>query len=312
MIINVETGLANYIEHGRGLYYGIAYSEDEVFVAARRSVITPKELRDKESGVILVFGYDMVLRDILTPPFPLRDMHQIAYFDKKLWVTCAFDDMVAIYDGANWQKWYPRDRKDDSKDYYHFNSIYYNNSDLYILAHNYGPSEVFKFRYSDLELKDVFVIGNKSHNIWESNGYIYTCDSDNGKIVNNNGWEKIVGKFPRGMAVTSQLCIVGLSEEFERSQRGFTTSSILILDQNWNVKSEILLPKEGLILEIRVPGHQELGNPTVLGEKLMLSKSEAIKLPFVNQKEVPGVFSFLSRKKIIALELFNKISLRNK
>jgi hypothetical protein len=123
-------------------------SSDRIFVAARNNIDAFDYLnqRKNEDGVILVYTYDLRLTEVLQYPFALRDMHQIVYFDNKLWVTCSYENMVAVYNFSEWTRWYPAENKEHrGSDINHFNSLWADESSLYVVTHNNGPSEVWRF-----------------------------------------------------------------------------------------------------------------------------------------------------------------------
>src|SRR5690606_37473057 len=84
------------IDRGRGVYYGIAYTDDRVFVAARKWPYGAYPFETaQQRGVIIEF--DAALREVreLAPPFPLRDLHQIHHAHGRLWACCCYDDLIA-------------------------------------------------------------------------------------------------------------------------------------------------------------------------------------------------------------------------
>jgi hypothetical protein len=134
------------IHQGYGLYYGIAYNNEFIFVGARNNnnnEATSNEDRENERAVILVFDYALNLVEKIVPPFQMRDIHQLYYYKNKLYITCSFDNMIAIYDFKNWKKWHPLEKH--NKDFYHFNSINSYKDLLIVLAHNWDrePSKFF-------------------------------------------------------------------------------------------------------------------------------------------------------------------------
>ncbi len=95
--IDLPSRTAWQIERGNGVYYGIACSRDSIFVAARRAEYGSD--RKVQKGVIQCYNNELELVRTLEPPFPLRDLHQIDWFDNKLWVCATYDDLVAVWDG---------------------------------------------------------------------------------------------------------------------------------------------------------------------------------------------------------------------
>jgi len=275
LTVDIESGETAVAHRGQGLYYGIAYSNDEIFVAARGRPVSPKEERATEAGSILVFDYALNLKRTLRPTFALRDMHQIVYYDGCLWVTCAYDDRVAIYDGDAWRGWHPAPVSSEP-DTFHFNSIIFADDHLFLLAHNNGASDIWKFAYPELRLIEKMSLGNLSHNIWKEDGVFFTCSSGEGRILSSAGLDVPTGGFPRGIVVCPGAIVVGVSESVERDERDFTSSALHVFDSNWNFQKEIKLPTEGLVLEIRAPGFADICSSNSRGQRIALPSTEAI------------------------------------
>lgn len=284
LALDLATGVARVVDTGRGLYYGIGYSDEALFVGARHGFVADKEDRSREDGSILVYDYDLQLREVLKAPFPLRDIHQIAFHAGRLWVACSYDDLIAIYDGRHWERWYPALQDDAQPDRYHFNSIFFDGDELYLLAHQYGPSAAWRCDARTLTVLEKIPLGEKAHNLWKLAGVLHACSSGSGAIESAGGWRLSVGAFPRGVAITEDLILVGLSEVAERQRRGLTTGSVRVFDREWNLLRDIRLPGHGLVLEIRLPGRRDLCNPDILGRPVAASAGPALALPVT----VPG------------------------
>jgi len=271
LVIDADNGRTEIKDTGKGLYYGIAYNKKKLFIAARRSTdcFDYLDKLHQERGEILVFDSQLKLINTISAPFPLKDMHQILYFDDKLWVTCTYDNMVAIYDFKQWQRWYPSGNiTERGKDIHHFNSLYYDGNDLYVLAHNFGPSQIWRFSYPDLHLKETLAIGHQAHNIWRADNELYVCDSQNGMVVGDKGTRQSIGGFSRGSVVTDQRIYIGSSDIAERVERHEVNSRILVFDRKWKQKDEWVIRGHGQILDIRMPGIRDYCVPGMTGEKI--------------------------------------------
>ena len=239
------------INRGHGLYYGLTCSPETIFVAARNRLVSSPVPRAEERGEILVYDKNLIFKESLKPNFPLRDMHQILWYEGLLWITCSFDNMVAIYNGDYWETWFPLGRPDNEPfDINHFNSFFVKDEYLYILAHNNGSSELLKFSINNRELLARLPFGLQSHNIWVQGNEFFTCSSGESKIMSTNGFQLQTGGFPRGVAITNNNAYIGISKLAERKDRDFTDSMVLIYDKNWSYKKTIQLADEGLILDI--------------------------------------------------------------
>lgn len=280
--LNAQTGEGRVIHSGKGLYYGITYSDNAVFVAARnnKDCFNYLEKQENERGEILIFDYHMKLVDVLHAPFALNDLHQILLFDNKLWITCSSDNMVVIYDFNVWKKWYPSDSIEArGKDVNHFNSLFYDGQSLYILAHNLGESEIWHFSYPGLKIRNKIKIGCQGHNIWKRGGELFTCDSQNGVVVSAEGRQVELGKFPRGVVVTEKWTVVGTSDIAERSLRNKVSSKVIVFDSLWNKMSELSIDGHGQLLDIRSPGVIDFCVPGVTGCRLEIRGKKDLTLP---------------------------------
>ncbi len=274
LAVDTDTGDGCVAHTGKGLYYGISYSEEVIFVGARNNEDCFNYLGtvENERGEILVFDYHLNHIDTLQAPFALRDLHQILWFDNKLWAICSADNMVAVYDGTAWEKWYPSDNMDTrGKDVNHFNSLFYDGQDLYVLAHNFGDSEIWHFSYPALKLLNKIRIGSQGHNIWKQDEELFTCDSQNGDVRSTGGCQVTLGGFPRGVVRNEERIFIGTSDIAERSMRSQVASRILIFDNLWNQRAEFLIEGHGQLLDLRSPGVKDFCVPGFTGRRVELS-----------------------------------------
>lgn len=249
--VNIKTYEVSVIHRGYGLYYGITKAKNYYMVAARRRMVSSDIPMDAERGVILLFNNKLEKVDEIEAPFPLRDMHEIKWFDNKLWVTCSYDNMIAILEGKNWKRWYPLGEPiEEPFDKNHFNSFYFQVNSIWILAHNKGDSELLEFDLKTLELKSKISLGKQAHNIWKDGEVFYTCSSAESKLVGTNGWELFTNGFPRGIAFSKKKIFVGVSEFEERKKRDYTTGKILIFKRDWELEKVLSIENEGLILDL--------------------------------------------------------------
>ncbi len=242
---------ATAIHSGDGLYYGIAVAPERIFVAARRRMVSSDVSPEGEAGVIHVFDHALDHVDVLAPPFPLRDMHEIAYDAGLLWVTCSFDDMIAIWDGGDWSKWYPLGEPvGEARDVHHFNSFLFEPDRVWLLAHNRGESELLGFSRNGLALSRRIRLGCQAHNVWREAGSFHTCSSAEGRIVSEAGFDLNTGGFPRGYLRVGVTRWVGISELAERQARDFTSCAVNCYDEQWNRLDSMVLENEGLLLDL--------------------------------------------------------------
>lgn len=252
LLLDAETGAVERLHHGAGLYYGIAASPTFYYVAARHRLVSSGAPPEEENGEILVFNRRFQLIARWQAPFPLRDVHEIRYRQGQLWVTCSFDNLVAIRrpDGS-WQRWHPLgEPQGESRDRNHFNSLYFEGPRVWVLAHNRGPSELLAFDIASRARLDTVPLGRQAHNIWRQGGELRTCSSAEGRLVGHQGFAVETGGFPRGIARLEDGYAVGISEIAERRERDLSTGQVAFYDAAWRERGRVRLPGEGLVLDL--------------------------------------------------------------
>lgn len=252
LLVDVEAGSTRVVHRGGGLYYGITASASHLMVAARGRMVSSDLPGSDERGRILLFGHDLAPRGELEADFALRDMHEIRWHEGRLWVTCSYDNMVAIFDGRTWRRWFPLGEPQDlPRDRNHFNSLHFEPGKVAVLAHNWGASTLNFFDIHSLAPLQSFSLGVQAHNVWEEGGEYFTCSSGEGLIVGHRGFRAVTGGFPRGIARTGGTTCVGISELAERTERDFTTGILRLYGADWQPLRECMLEHEGLVLDIR-------------------------------------------------------------
>jgi len=251
LLVDVYAQQIDRIHSGGGLYYGIDVVPDQITVAARKRMVSSTVPPDQERGSVLVFDRELKFKHALTAEFGLRDMHQIRSHAGKLYVTCSFENLIAIFDGQSWRQWFPLGQAPAAPlDINHFNTIEIVDDRLCVVAHNNGASEVLLFDAQTLQLRERFHLGMQSHNVWKMNDEWCVCSSAEGKLIGNRGFEVITGGFPRGVWIGKDYALVGVSELAERQDRDFTSSEIIVYDSAWQECERVRLLNEGLVLDI--------------------------------------------------------------
>jgi len=238
------------IHSGSGLYFGLARDENYIYIACQKEVAC--NLRMNAHGSILIFDKkSLTLTDELIANFPLRDIHDIALFDDKLWIACSRDNLIAIYDFSTqcWSKWYPNSDVQD-QDVNHFNTITLIDNKIGIVAHNFGASDLFFFDRISLKLNSVLHLGYQAHNIFLVNDAIATCSSGQRLLINTKGWALRLGSYPRGIAWNKKSILIGISEFTERGLRPTACGVLRIFNKKWRHVKDILLPGVGEVTAI--------------------------------------------------------------
>ena len=251
LLVDAATGAGARLHRGAGLYYGIARVAGGFAVAARRRSVSSTVLQADEAGCILAFDRAFNLERSVEAPFALRDMHQIAWFDDRLWITCSYDDVVAVHYGAHWARWMPLPvPADAAPDRHHFNTFLVSRDEIALLAHNQGPSVAHFFDRRTRTLLRSVPLGVQAHDLWIENGALYTCSSIESRLVSTSGASHRTGGFPRGVAITAAARVVGLSALAERGMRDWSSAAIAVCDAAWKPAHYVHLVLEGMVLDV--------------------------------------------------------------
>lgn len=265
------------VHEGCGVYYGIAFNDDCIFAAARRFSLHSSEAdAARSNGVILVFDSRLNLRREIAAPFPLRDIHQILWDSGRLFVAASYDDLVAVREDGVWRAWTPlepRPRRERPSGGRHYNSLLRQGDELYLLAHNFGASEVFVFNATTLALRRSFPLGNFAHNLWFDGGSLLTCSSGEGRILSPNGIVVETGNFPRGIVAAPDRRFAGISTFQEsREERGFHDAFLVQYDPQWRPLRKLLLRGMGMLHDLRCPGVPDAAHPHLVGPAVDLTE----------------------------------------
>jgi hypothetical protein len=275
LVCDSRSGESHCVHSGSGVYYGISYSSENIFVAARHLHLAAGDKEVATSrGTILVFDYSLKLIDEFIPPFPVRAIHQVLYAENRLLVTSSFDDMIAIKDDRGWSKWIPvrpRPWRDRNSGGLHFNSILFSSNRIYLLAHNFGRSRIYEFDGPSLALRHSVLLGSHAHNMWFEKDLLLTCSSLDQCIVSERGKVVHTGNYPRGIVVTREGSYVGISRVVgDRIERASQDCFIASFSPEWHLRGCFRLRGGGMVHDIRCPGERDASHPHLLGRELDL------------------------------------------
>ncbi len=252
-LIELDSGVKKIINDKYGLFYGITWDKHFIYVAVRwyPSLIPTSRI---ERPRLLVFDYNFKLQNCQSFEIDAGGLHQITYFDSKLYCSCSRDDSFIVKENNEWHIWYPSNYiEHHNKDTHHFNSIWFNEGKLFVVGHNNGPSDVWEFSYPDLTIKNKFRIGTHIHNVWKENDVLTVCNSGRGRIETvENQVICETGGFPRGVAIGDDINLVGVSDIANRSNRWLTNGKVNIYSKDWRILDSLDLGKCGQVLEIRL------------------------------------------------------------
>lgn len=259
LLLDLEADQFYRVDTGRGIYYGICHSQDAVYAVCRHGVRGPDDdsARAREAGGLLRFDSCLRFQEELQPEFPMRDVHGMALIDDQLWITCSYDNLVAIYDlrTKTWRQWYPAaDLTARGRDINHFNTIAMLDGRLCLVAHNFGQSHLLFYTYPELHLDSSIALGVQAHDVFNIDRQLATCSSAEGSLISIDGSRIRTGGFPRGVCMTEDAILLGVSMRAERSRRHAVSSVLRCYGPDWRFQSDYVLEGAGMVLAIeRLP-----------------------------------------------------------
>lgn len=251
--VDLETEEVTVVDDRHGLYYGITWDSESVYVASRwyppfmptANIERPRLLR-----------FDQHLKLTSRDKFPAKagGLHQIIYHDDHLYCSCSRQDYYLVRDAnSEWSIWYPSDKREHhNQDTHHFNSIWFHGDRMYLVGHNNGPSDVWELAYPQRELLTKHSIGCYSHNIWLEEDQLAACNSKEGTLETASG--RILCRidgFPRGVIIGDTVNVVGVSDIANRRMRKKMLGRLHVYSKDWQLQKVIPLGRCGQVGEVR-------------------------------------------------------------
>ena len=250
-LLDLATGLARLIDEGRGVYYGISFSADHVFIACRQAAVGSN--RDIQANVILRFDKRLQPAGVLVPPLPIRDVHQILHTAGTLFVCATYDDTVMTCELASgrWDAWQPFGPS-ATQDRHHINSVAVDGADL-LLAGN-RPHGWFARFGPDRRLVAHQPLGAGTHNVWTEDGRIHVCSSDEGAVRAEGGLSQPIVEqgWLRGIAKGHEARYFGVSQNLVRGVRDRSDCMILAVDAGGATVRRFSFHDFGMLHDLRV------------------------------------------------------------
>lgn len=245
-----------------GMYYGITWHNNKVYVAARNS-ISDYRLGNES---ILVFNKNLKFIESLPLRFPNHGLHSILIDPDTgwLWVTASLKNKLVLVNLENNQTkdYYPNKLKKDI-DYNHFNSLTTSGTKMLLNAHNHQRGSsiwILNRGKSPKVTSEINMPGaTQSHCCWKFLDKYYTCASHQGQVTSNKGNKvlpKTLSGYTRGIVLTSKWMLVGESARAVREDRAKAGGFIHLYDRStMQLIKTYKFPKIGQIAEIRVLDH---------------------------------------------------------
>lgn len=252
-VLDYDVACAWQIDCGKGVYFGISFWNEYLYVAARQARVGAN--RDEQDNVILCYRNDLRLERMIKPPKPIRDIHQIAAADGVLYVACSYDDEVACYDIDNddWTFWQPfTPHRGAGLDIHHINSIFIAADEIF-LAGLRPKGWVARFERLTRKLINLQDLGTETHNVWLDGGVVHVCSSTDYAILREDrqSYALLPHAWARGYCVQGGRRFVGASENLTRSSRAFSDCSVLELDEHYKYIGAVWLRGFGMLHDLR-------------------------------------------------------------
>ncbi|MCG8459486.1 MAG: hypothetical protein MI919_24675 [Holophagales bacterium] len=267
LLVDLASGDRWVLDQSRGLYYGVTWDHTHIFVATRwYPAWMPTSAIERPR--LLIYDHSWRQVDMIELPIDAGGLHQIYFSQGALYCSCSRQDAFVIIEGGSFRHWFPSDDPSHhGRDVHHFNSIWRERDDLYLIAHNNGrPSEIWRAEWPGLVVAEKISIGHQAHNVWREGAHLATCSSGSGSVVTLDGRRLgVQGGFPRGVATRDDIKIVGSSAVANRSNRWLSRGRLHVYDRNWDLEQEIDLGLCGQVNEVRLlrddDSHNGLGCP---------------------------------------------------
>jgi hypothetical protein len=267
--VDLESGESARVTEGQGLYYGITWDRERIYVfCADFHPIIRKLTRPK---IVILDEYLRKINE-MTPSFHIKGGVHQAHFDPEsgiMWFMSSKDNAAVFLHNGKWDLWHPVEETLDEwqerlgsradkkwvqpgSDIHHLNSVWSNNGKLYFVAHNWGPSEIYIFDAKTRTLERKVPMGRCVHNVWCEEDEILVCSSIMGQVVNHRGEIRCaLDGFVRGAAVTERFRLIGLSAKTSRRNRSKMNGTVHVLALDWTPLQKLTFDRCGQVLEIR-------------------------------------------------------------
>lgn len=254
-LVDLDARRARIIDQGRGVYYGITFTQDRVFIACRQAEVGAD--RESQNNAILCLDNGLRPVEILHADPPLRDVHQIVCRGDTLLACSTYDDAVLrfSFSGRTWSAWYPFGRS-GAADTHHINSVGLD-GDAVLLAGNKPSGWFARLAEGHTSPDGRTPLGIGTHNVWvDESGAVAVCSSDEGAVRLADGTRRDLAErgWLRGFARDGRHAYVGVSQNRVRGKRDRSDCMILQLDHAGSVVETYAFLGFGMLHDMRVVG----------------------------------------------------------
>ena len=298
LLVDVFSRKVVTIENGRPEYYGISWLPEGMELVLSHSGLDNLNLTDIQTYANSEVGY-VSHGSFHTERF-LSQPHQILCgSDGRIICTNTGRNAISVIDlekpghfqekrltDARWDRLSLHEITGD-----HLNSVFEKDGHLYVIAHGHqNGSSLAILTYPDLQLVSLEPIDQRTglHNVWVSDeGQTIACHSSIGSLIdlrtNEVIWRAGSSIYARGLAVSSDVLLVGESQMTGRESRRSSMSGLWVLDRNTYMPLDYLcLGPYGAVNEVRLlnvkdfahHGHVFAGIPELFARDLFRQKAE--------------------------------------
>jgi len=197
---------------------------------------------------------------------PVHDAHQILWWDGDLYATNTAENRIDVA-GKGHVKW--------TDDNIHLNSVWCDGERFWVVEHRRGvmPARVraFDLGWKEERVEEFYKLDTSHywglHNAYVEGGILHTLSTRRMIARPLAGGEEertVVGGYLRGLA-RGDMWYVGKSRLSERQTRNEGNGSVLLLDDDFQIVEEVLIPDCGQVHDIRLmaggPAHNGLPFP---------------------------------------------------
>lgn len=247
-----------------GVFYGVATDGEQLFAVARQAPYGQDLAgRQSQNNVIVRYSTDLRRSELPRPDRALKDAHQCAYFDGRLWVMNTADNAVSIWRNGRWTEWRPfgDTRSEENPDTHHLNSLAADDRHIALIANKGGTGTVYLFdRYLLTPAGDID-IGGGAHTVWKEIGVWQVMASKDGEVRDGTSAPRMIAPYLRGYACDGTLRACGISETNAREDRASSTARLAIYDMDWGHQGTIEIPGVGMVHDLHVLNIKDLARP---------------------------------------------------
>jgi len=257
-LVLIERGAARAIHTGGGIYFGLTWDRDHIYVFCRNNLHHGRFRR--------LFGYTCTM-EVLDKDFRLidtvvcptvSDPHQAIERNGAVYVANTGRNRIEVcrdggFSNINWTG--------EHRDVHHINTVWFDESSFYTLENNSKEPSDARIFDLDWQPKQTIPLGLGSHNIFRHGQSLYTCSSLDRAMIRHDLESAESTEFPllgrkwlpRGLAKGAQGFYVGMSAEGTRKERhGGNPGKVIFTDDDFNVIDTLDLDGAGQVNEVRL------------------------------------------------------------